>query len=215
MSLEVFDYRRDVRNLFITPEMRSRIMRMEPGAISAGHTHDLGHEVFLVLEGEAEFTIDGESAILGPGQLCFARADQWHEVRCVSDTPMTMYLSVTPHLEPTHTQWDHEGGTKLPFRYGASTRAERMARTEPPAPTEMLISRHLAASHALADAAATNAAAQDAAAADLRAAVASGDKAAAKTAIDAMWQAIYTAYTQLQEMERAWNELSPVVAGDE
>ncbi len=215
MPLEVFDYRTDVRNVFITPEMRSRIMRMEPGEISRGHTHDLGHEVFLVLDGYAEFTIDGETAVVGPGQLCFAKADQWHEVRCVGDTPMTMYLSVTPHIEPTHTQWDHEGGSKLPYRYGASTRAERLARTTPPEPTETLLARYLAAVHDLADAASANATEQDAAATDLRAAMAAGDKAAGKAAIDAMWASIYTTYKQLQEMEMAWNELSPAVAGEE
>lgn len=214
MPFDVYDYRTDVRNLFITPEMRSRIMRMEPGAVSPGHTHDLGHEVFLVLEGYAEFTMNGESKILGPGQLCFARVDEWHEVRCIGDKPMTMYLSVTPHLEPTHTQWDHEGGHKLPFRYGASTRAERLARPEPPDAPETLLSRHLAASHALADAATANASAQEAAATDLRAALDVGDKAAAKAAIDAMWAAIYTTYKQLQAMELAWNELSPTVAGE-
>lgn len=212
--MEVFDYRTDVRNLFITPEMRSRIMRMEPGTVSRGHTHDLGHEVFLVLEGEALFEIDGEKAVVGPGQLCFARADQWHEVTCLGDTPMTMYLSVTPHLEPTHTQWDHEGGRKLPFRYGASTRAERLARTDPPEAPETLLARHLAASLALADAAAANATAQEAAATDLRTALDASDKAAAKAAIDAMWASIYTTYQQLQAMERAWNELSPAVAGE-
>lgn len=214
MPLQVFDYRTDVKNVFITSEMRARIIRMEPGTISPGHTHDLGHEVFLVLDGYAEFTIEGETAILGPGQLCFARADEWHEVRCVGDKPMTMYLSVTPHLEPTHTQWDHEGGTKLPFRYGASTRAERMARTAPPEPTETLLARHLAAARALADAAAANAAAQETAATDLRTATDASDKVAAKSAIDAMWASIYTTYKQLQEMERAWNDLSPAVAGE-
>lgn len=213
--MEVFDYRTDVRNLFITPEMRSRIMRMEPGTISAGHTHDLGHEVFLVLEGQAEFTIDGETAIVGPGQLCFARADQWHEVRCVSDTPMTMYLSVTPHLEPTHTQWDREGGNKLPFRYGASTRPERMARTEPPEAPEALLDKHLAATQALAQAAHANADAQESAATELRTALEHGDKAAARAAIDEMWRAIYQTYKRLQDMELAWNELSPAVAGEE
>jgi quercetin dioxygenase-like cupin family protein len=214
MPLEVFDYRTDVKNLFITPEMRSRIMRMEPGAISPGHTHDLGHEVFLILDGYAEFTIDGETAILGPGQLCFARADQWHEVRCVGNKPMTMYLSVTPHLEPTHTQWDYEGGSKLPFRYGASTRAERLARTDPPEPTETLLARYLAASHALAEAATANAAAQESAATELRNAQTADDTTAARAAIDAMWSSIYTTYKQLQEMECAWNELSPAVAGE-
>jgi quercetin dioxygenase-like cupin family protein len=213
--MEVFDYRTDVRNLFITPEMRSRIMRMEPGTISAGHTHDLGHEVFLVLEGQAEFTIDGETAIVGPGQLCFARADQWHEVRCVGDTPMTMYLSVTPHLEPTHTQWDHEGGNKLPFRYGNATRNERLARTEPPEAPEALLDKHLAATNGLAQAAHANAEAQESAAAELRTALEQGDKAAARAAIDAMWRAIYQTYKRLQDMELAWNELSPAVAGEE
>ncbi len=215
MPLQVFDYRTDVRNVFITPEMRSRIMRMEPGTVSPGHTHDLGHEVFLILDGYAEFTIDGETAILGPGQLCFARADQWHEVRCVGDKPMTMYLSVTPHLEPTHTQWDREGGSKLPFRYGASTRPERMARTEPPEPIETLLARHLAATRALADAVAANAAAQESAATELRNALGAGDTTAAKAAVDAMWASIYTTYKRLQAMESAWNDLSPAVAGEE
>lgn len=214
MPLEVFDYRTDVKNVFITPEMRSRIMRMEPGTVSRGHTHDLGHEVFLVLEGQALFEIDGEKAIVGPGQLCFARADQWHEVTCLGDTPMTMYLSVTPHLEPTHTQWDHEGGSKRPFRYGNSTRTERLARTEPPEPEETLLARHLAASHALADAATANAAAQESAATELRSALTAGDKIAAKAAIDAMWASIYTTYKHVSAMELAWNELSPSVAGE-
>lgn len=213
--MDVFDFRTDVKNVFITPEMRARIMRMEPGTVSPGHTHDLGHEVFLVLDGYAEFTIAGESSILGPGQLCFARADEWHEVRCVGDKPMTMYLSVTPHLEPTHTQWDHEGGSKLPYRYGASTRLERAARTEPPEAPEALLDAHLAATHALAQAATASAQAQESAAAELRTALAASDHAATRAAIDAMWRAIYQIYKRLQEMELAWNELAPAVAGEE
>jgi hypothetical protein len=39
-----------------TPEIRSRIMRFEPGQVSEGHTHDVGHEMVLVLAGRAEFT---------------------------------------------------------------------------------------------------------------------------------------------------------------
>ena len=214
MPLEVFDYRTDMRNIFIAPEMRARIIRREPGTSGGGHTHDLGHEIFLVLDGQGEFTIAGESAILGPGQLCIARADEWHEIRVVGDTPLTYYLSVTPHLEPTHTQWDHEGGTKLPYQYGGSTRDERRASTAPPAPPETLLARHLAAARALADAAAANAVAQESAGADLRNAWGAEDKAAAKAAIDAMWRAIYTTYKQLQEMETAWNDLAPAVAGE-
>ncbi len=214
MPLEVFDYRTDIRNIFIAPEMRARIIRREPGTSGGGHTHDLGHEIFLVLEGQAEFTIAGESAILGPGQICIARADEWHTIRVVGDEPLTYYLSVTPHLEPTHTQWDHEGGTKLRYQYGGSTRDERRARTTPFEAPESLLSRHLAAAHALADAAAANATAQEAAGTNLRNALATGDNATAKNAIDAMRRSMYTAYKQLQEMETVWNELAPTVAGE-
>lgn len=214
MPYTVFDFRHDIKNLFITPNIRGRFLRMEPGEVHGRHSHDLGDEIFLVLDGQLDMEIDGHHEILGPGQACVAFAHQMHQARNAGDGPMTMYLSVTPHLEPTHTQWDHEGGNKLPFRYGGSTRAERLARTEPPEPIETLVAHHLAASHALADAATANAAAQDSAATELRNALDTGDKTAAKAAIDAMWASIYTMYKQLQEMERAWNELSPAVAGE-
>ncbi|MDQ6832416.1 MAG: hypothetical protein M3008_03360, partial [Chloroflexota bacterium] len=116
-----------------------------------------------------------------------------------------------PHLEPTHTQWDHEGGTKLPYQYGGSTRDERcVASSDLP---EALLDRHLAATNALADAAVANAAAQEAAGTELRNALTTGNDGAAKDAIDTMWRSIYTTYKQLQEMETVWNELAPTIAG--
>src|SRR5919199_3645337 len=186
MPLEVWDPARDVRNLIITPEIRARIMRFEPHQVSAGHTHDLGHEMFLVLEGQAEFTIDGESAVLGPGQACVARAGQWHEVRAVGDGPMTLYLSVTPHIEPTHTQWEHQGGAQLPYRYGVATRAEREAAGGPSDSVQVLLERHVAASAALAEAAAASARAQQQHAADLRIALEKRDAQAAHQVLDQM-----------------------------
>jgi quercetin dioxygenase-like cupin family protein len=88
MPVEVFDYRTDIRNFFIAPEMRARVIRREPGTAGDGHTHDLGHEIFLILEGQAEIIVEGESAILGPGQMCIARADQWHQIRVHGDQPL-------------------------------------------------------------------------------------------------------------------------------
>jgi quercetin dioxygenase-like cupin family protein len=214
MALEVFDARTDFRNLFITPEIRSRIMRFEPGEVGHGHTHDLGHEMFVVLDGRAEFTIGGESAVVGAGQVCLARAGEWHEIRTLTDGPMTLYLSVTPHIEPTHTQWDREGGTRLPYRYGGSTRAERLARGAPPESADTLLQRHLAASAALADAARANAAAQHSAGVRLRGALETGETARAKSEVDEMWAALREFYAKLREAERAWNELAPAVAAE-
>jgi quercetin dioxygenase-like cupin family protein len=211
VPFDVYDYRTTVRNVVITPEVRSRFMRMEPGTVAPRHSHDLGHEVFLVLEGQAEFEIDGDRAILGPGQMCFAWADQMHQVRVVGDKPMTLYLSVTPHLEPTHTLWD-EHGNKLPPRYGTATAAERAKQRGPHDPTEVLADRHVAAAKTLAGAAAANAAVQEAGAAALRRALAAGDSAAAKAALDGMWHQIYLTYKSFQALELSWNELTPRAA---
>ena len=212
MALEVFDARTDVRNLFITPEVRSRVMHFRPGEVSQGHTHDLGHEMFVVLDGQAEFTIAGESAVLGPGQICVARAGQWHEIRTLDDQPMTLYLSVTPHIEPTHTQWDREGGTRLPYRYGGSTHAERLGSGEPRESAAVLLERHLHASVALASSAHENAEVQEAAAVTLRDALDAGDAAGARTVVDEMWAAFRNFHHRLREAERAWNELAPAAA---
>jgi quercetin dioxygenase-like cupin family protein len=207
VPFDVYDYRTDVRNVVITPEIRSRFLKMEPGYTAPRHSHDLGHEVFLILSGQAEFEIDGERAVLGPGQMCFARAGQMHQVKVIGDQPMTMYLSVTPHLEPTHTFWD-DHGHKLPPRYGVPTAAERAK--EPPStePLDALADRHVAAARALAAAAAANAAAQEAGAAAVKRAVAAGGPAAAKSAIDAMGQQISQTYARLQVLELLWNDLT-------
>ena len=208
MSLEVWDSAHDIKNLFITPEIRSRIMRFEPHQLGSGHTHDLGHEMFLVLDGQAEFTIDGQTAVLGPGQACVARAGQWHEVRAAGDAPMTLYLSVTPHVEPTHTQWDHEGGQQLPYHYGGATRAER--HSSPSTPPEARLEQHVAACDALAEAAQANASAQRDVAEQLRSALATSDAAATHAAIDRMWAAYRSMYETLQASLQAWNALAPV-----
>jgi quercetin dioxygenase-like cupin family protein len=207
VAIDVYDYRTDVRNVVITPEIRSRFLRMEPGYTAPRHSHDVGHEVFLILSGRAEFEIDGERAVLGPGQMCFARAGQMHQVKVVGDQPMTMYLSVTPHLEPTHTFWDDQG-RKLPPRYGVPTAAERAQ--EPPAsePLAALADRHAAAAHVLAAAASANAAAQEAGAAAVKRTLAAGEAAAARSALEAMWQEISRTYATLQSLESVWNELT-------
>ena len=69
MALQVYDYRSDIANLLVTPQIRCRFLKMAVGQFNAGHTHDLGHEIFLILQGRAEFEIAGERAVLGPGEL--------------------------------------------------------------------------------------------------------------------------------------------------
>ena len=117
MGLPIYDFRKDIRNVLVTPQIRSRFMQLDPGAYAEPHSHDLGHEIFIVMQGRAIFEIDGESGELGPGQMCVALVDQPHSIQVTSDEPMIMYLSVTPHIVPTHTTWDSEG-RKLPYTFG-------------------------------------------------------------------------------------------------
>ncbi len=207
--MQVFDYRRDIKNVVITPEIRARFLRFEPGDVATRHSHDLGAEVFLILQGRAEFEIDGETAVLGPGELCFAGRDEMHQVRVVGDEPVIMYLSVTPHVEPTHTMYA-EDGSRLPPAYGHSTSDER-AEHDPSAgvSTADLALAHFRASRELYARLARETAARHAAhTAEIEQLAAAGDGAQAKAVVDAMWPDTYATLSAVARVEAAWNELA-------
>ncbi len=207
MALPVYDFRTDIRNIFVTSQIRSRFLRFEVGTVAQRHSHDLGHEIFLILAGRAEFEIDGEKAELGPGQLCIAAVNQHHQVRVLGDEPMIMYLSVTPHIQPTHTMWTNDGWgedtEKLPPRF--ITNAAYDVPIDTTTPTEELVNRHLAGAEALAETVAANTLIQQTQVAAYKAALAAGDQAAANQARDAMWAALYAVHKQVAAWEEDWN----------
>ena len=208
MAFRVFDSRTDIQNLIIRPDIRARFLRMEPGETSSLHSHDLGEEIFLVLEGQAEFEIQGHREILGTGQLCLAARDEIHAVRCVGDQTMTMYLSVTPHIEPTHTWWTKDG-LKLEPRYGGSTKAERAMRDASGAPVIAdLAEAHVEAVEHAAERAMKAVDIQRSGQARLLVALREQDRAAAKVAIDDMWAELYQAFSAVRDMAGTWNELA-------
>ena len=218
MPFQVYDYRTDIRNILVTPQIRARLLRIPVDEVTGarpggrGHSHDLGHEVFLMLQGRAEFEINGEKQVLGPGQICIALADQTHTIRNVGNEPVIMYLSVTPHIQPTHTGWTEEGTKERPW-FNSST-----AYDVPPdrsTPTAELADRHLAAAEALAKGveAATNVQREQVTA--FKTALASGNKAAALKARDAMWEALYPMLRQVYELGAAWNNFTYRTADSE
>lgn len=206
MGIPVFDYRTDVRNVLVTPQIRSRFLRMEPGQAAQLHSHDLGHEVFLVLEGRAAFEVAGETVELGPGQMCAVLADQPHAVRVVGDQPMAMYLSVTPHVQPTHTRRTPDGG-RLPHRFMPSRAYDVEA--DATVSEQELADRQVKAARALAAAAQANAELHVAMAARLKRALSDGDAAAAAGARAAMWETLSETYRRLNDLTAIWNELAP------
>ena len=212
MSFEVYDYRTDIRNILVTPQIRSRFLYMEIGQVNESHTHDLGHEIFLILQGLAEFEIEGHKEVLGPGQMCIALTDEAHIVRNVGDEPVIMYLSVTPHIQPTHTQWT-EAGTKEPPRFTPNSAYDvEMDRSTP---TEDLVDNHLQAAEAFAETVEATTNVQREQVAEFKRALAGGDKAAALAARDAMWAALYTMYKNLYDSADAWNDFTARTADSE
>ena len=201
MGFTVYDYREDLRSVLVTPQIRSRFMRMEPGEDSGAHSHDLGQEVFLVLQGRAEFTIDGESKVVGPGQMCVALVDQLHSLRVVGDEPMTMYLSVTPHIQPTHTTWSADG-KRMPHRFIPSSSYDIETDTSTPLPA--LMQRLAEATRAVSDAAGGALAYEESVT------VEEGDAAEARSEI---WDGLVEVFRRSAELAELWNEIAPRAGG--
>jgi quercetin dioxygenase-like cupin family protein len=207
MGFEVYDFRTTNRNVLITPEIRARLYHMKPGQVDGRHSHDLGHEVFLILEGQAEFNINGVKKVLGPGQMCIALADEIHQVRnLLPDRETVMYLSVTPHIHPTHTG-RNEDDSRQPPRFGAN--ANYHADYDLDIPVETLIDQFVELAQRVADAATASAQTQVEMAAQLKTARASGDNEAATAARNAMWDAVYQLHKTLYVADQVWNEFTP------
>jgi quercetin dioxygenase-like cupin family protein len=205
MALQVFDYHADIRNVFVTPQIRSRFLRMEPGAVAERHSHDLGHEIFLILEGNARFEISGEIAELGPGQMCVARIDEPHQVSVIGDEPMTMYLSVTPHIQPTHTGLDDDDERK-PIRFMPSSSYDQ---DESSTPIEESIDHFVDFAESLASITQTAAEEQRMAGGRLSRALSARNEEAADRQREIMWFGIYRIFDKLFEMAELWNKMSP------
>ena len=207
MSFEVYDYRKDIRNLLVTPQIRARFIRLEVGSLSGGdqrgkgHSHDLGHEIFLVLQGKAEFEIEGEIQVLEPGQMCVALVDEIHTVRNVGDEPVIIYLSVTPHIQPTHTSWVDEG-TKAPLHFNSSG-AWDIPNDQTTSINELVESQQQAAD-------ALMAVVESAYQVQCKqlSLLAGSDKEAALEARDKIWEAIYPMFQQMYELADSWNSVT-------
>ena len=197
MPIAVYDYRKDLQNLVVRPEGRARFRRVELGPVPRMHSHDLGGETFLVLEGQIEFNVEAESVVCEPGQLIYVPPRTKHAVRAVGEKPGAIFLSVTPHVEPTHTLYD-EHGSSLPPRYGVW----REAGGGDPAPTSStadLFADYRTAAERLHERATRN----------LEVLQGLDSPVEAKATIDALWTALFPVLDQVRSLERAWNDLAP------
>ena len=213
MALQVYDFRNDehICQMLVRPEIRCRFMKADPGTVQmVQHSHDLGQEIFLILQGQCEFTIAGETALLGPGQLCLALADEPHKIRVIGDEPVIMYLSVTPHIQPTHTGRDDDGSRHpRSFQPSSSYGVE----TDTTTPAAELVDRFVAASDAYAQAVRHAADAQAEVAEKIKEALANGDQDQLAECRERMFEGVYLGYKQIFELGDLWNTIAPRIGG--
>jgi len=207
MSIQVYDYRTDIANLVVHPEIRGRFMRMEPAPAGRMHSHDLGGEIFLVLEGQCEFLVEDERVTCGPGQLIYVEPLLKHTLHAVGDAPCIVYLSVTPHVEPTHTQYD-ETYQELPPRYG-TWRGMGHGDPYPTVTTAQLAERYTEAARRLADLAQANAEGAERRLQAFATVTTTENHPALKEDVDTMWLRLRDVHQQMSTLERDWNALAP------
>jgi len=80
------------------PSLRSVLLCWPAGHWAPPHRHPRAIEVFVVLEGEAEFTFDGTSTVRARrGTHLFAPAGVSHAIRVVGDIPLLFLVALGPN----------------------------------------------------------------------------------------------------------------------
>lgn len=67
-----------------------------PGSGPPRHVHHDADETFVLLTGDVEFWLEGETFTRGPGQTVFVARGQEHTFRIVSDRPSRHLVILTP-----------------------------------------------------------------------------------------------------------------------
>ena len=67
---------------------------LAPGQTTERHYHRASEEIYVVLEGEGDLTIDGERRQLGAGDAALIPAGAWHEI--VATSPLRFLCCCAP-----------------------------------------------------------------------------------------------------------------------
>ena len=83
-----------------------------PGMKTRSHKHAYHSETFIVVAGEMKWTVGGETAIIGPGDLVYIPPDTSHATEVVGDEPVHAIMLYEP------------GGYEIGLRQRAAARRE-------------------------------------------------------------------------------------------
>ncbi len=65
---------------------------LPPGTSIGLHKHEGNEELYFVVEGRGEMTVDGETAIMEPGDVCLTKHGSSHTFRNIGDTDLRIIV---------------------------------------------------------------------------------------------------------------------------
>lgn len=96
--------------LIYDDHVRGAVLTFTPGFAADKHFHQDADELFWFFQGTARvITPEGET-IAPAGTIVYSPAGEWHVIANAGETPLRMFLTVTPNLVPSHTFF-HPNGT--------------------------------------------------------------------------------------------------------
>jgi quercetin dioxygenase-like cupin family protein len=107
-QLNVFSFRNpntdSIQNvrLFEHDELRVYLVVLPPGATIEGHSHADSHELFDVVEGAGQFTVDGRTFRGDSGKCVLVPAGTPHSIHNDSDSLWTLRVTYQECVRPRH-----------------------------------------------------------------------------------------------------------------
>lgn len=95
--------------LIYDDHVRGAVLTFAPGFAADKHFHQDADELFWFFQGTARvITPEGET-IAPAGTIVYSPAGEWHIIANAGETPLLMFLTVTPNLVPSHTFFRPDG----------------------------------------------------------------------------------------------------------
>jgi len=69
---------------------------LEPGQATQRHCHRESEEIYFLLEGTGEMELDGERALVSPGDAILIPPGAWHQIRASADGPLRLLCCCAP-----------------------------------------------------------------------------------------------------------------------
>jgi quercetin dioxygenase-like cupin family protein len=89
--------------------VRGSVLTFAPGFAADKHFHEGADEIFWFFSGTCRVIAPNDDVTLPEGSIVYTPAGEWHIIANAGDTPLMMFLTVTPNIVPSHTFFASDG----------------------------------------------------------------------------------------------------------